>query len=191
MIQILGVVGSPRIRGNTERFVLEALKAAEEDGAQTKLVRLASIEIKPCDACLSCRKTGECKIKDDFKSVFNKMVEADGIILATPVYFGSATPQIKALIDRAGYLSIAKGRVFENKAGGAMVVARRAGQNFTFAQLLFFLLHQGMIVPGSTYWNVAFGKEKDEVSRDEEGLETARNFGKKMVWLIRRIKGSD
>jgi multimeric flavodoxin WrbA len=117
------------------------------------------------------------------------MVAADGIILASPVYFGSATPQIKALIDRAGYLSIAKGRPFENKVGGAMVVARRAGHNFTLAQLLFFLLHQGMIIPGSTYWNVAFGKEKGEVTKDEEGIKTARDFGKKMVWLIKSIKG--
>mgnify|MGYP001027439886 FL=1 len=191
MVRMLGVVGSPRVGGNTERLVAEALKAAEEDGAETELLRLADKEIKPCDACLSCRKTGECRIKDDFEPIFNKMVEADGIILATPVYFGSATPQIKALIDRAGYLSQAKGRVFENKAGGAMVVARRAGQNFTFAQLLFFFLHQGMIVPGSTYWNIAFGREKGEVEKDEEGLRTARNFGKKMVWLIGRIKGSD
>jgi len=179
------------VGGNTERFVIEALKAAEEDGAETKILRLANKEIKPCDACLSCRETGDCGIKDDFKPIFNEMVETDGIILATPVYFGSATPQIKALIDRAGYLSIAKGRVFENKAGGAMVVARRAGQNFTLAQLLFFFLHQGMIVPGSTYWNIAFGREKGEVAKDEEGMQTARNFGKKMVWLIKRIKGLD
>lgn len=191
MIRILGVVGSPRVGGNTERLVAESLKAAEEDGAETELVRLADRDIKPCDACLSCRETGECRIRDDFKPVFEKMVEADGIILATPVYFGSATPQIKALIDRAGYLSVAKGRVFENKAGGAIVVARRAGQNFTFAQLLFFFLHQGMIVPGSTYWNIAFGGGKGKVSEDEEGRQTTTNFAKKMVWLIKRIKGSD
>ncbi|MEM3017963.1 MAG: flavodoxin family protein, partial [Candidatus Bathyarchaeia archaeon] len=120
--------------------------------------------------------------------VFNKMIEADGLILASPVYFGSATPQIKALIDRAGYLSVARNRVFENKVGTPMVVARRAGHNFTFAQLLFFFLHQGMIVPGSTYWSIAFGREKGEVREDEEGLLTARNLGKKMVWLITRIK---
>ena len=191
MICILGVVGSPRMQGNTERFVIEALKAAEEDGVETELVTLAGKEIQPCDACKSCKKTGECRVEDDFKLIFEKMVRADGIILATPVYFGSATPQIKALIDRSGYLSIAKGRVFENKAGGAMVVARRARQNFTLAQLLFFFLHQGMIVPGSTYWNIAFGREKGEVSSDEEGLRTARNLGKKLVWLIRRIKGSE
>ncbi|MDH5441969.1 MAG: flavodoxin family protein [Candidatus Bathyarchaeota archaeon] len=190
MAQVLGIVGSPRVGGNTELLVTEALKAVEEEGAEIELVRLAGKEIKSCDGCVSCRETKSCHIKDDFAPVFEKMVEADGIIMATPVYFSSATPLIKALIDRAGYLSIARGRVFENKVGGAMAVARRAGQNFAFAQLLFFLLHQGMIVPGSTYWNVAFGGKKGDVSNDEEGLATARNFGKKMVWLIRKIKGS-
>jgi multimeric flavodoxin WrbA len=191
VMRILGVVGSPRVEGNTERVVAEALKAAEEDGAETELLRLADRDVKPCDACLSCRKTGECRIPDDFNSIFEKMVQADGIVLASPVYFSSATPQMKALIDRAGYLSIAKGRVFENKVGGAIAVARRAGQNFTFAQLLFFFLHQGMIVPGSTYWNVAFGRNRGDVDTDEEGLRTARNLGKKMFWLINKIKGED
>jgi multimeric flavodoxin WrbA len=133
MIHIIGIVGSPRIKGNTEMLTMEALKAAAEEGAQTELVRLAEKEVKPCDACLSCRKTGECRIKDDFQEIFNRMIKADGIILASPVYFGSATPQIMALINRAGYVSGARGRVFENKVGGALVVARRAGQNFTLA----------------------------------------------------------
>ncbi|MFH1820870.1 MAG: flavodoxin family protein [Methanobacteriota archaeon] len=188
MIKILGIVGSPRVGGNTELFVAEALKAAAEDGAETELLRLAENEVKPCDACLSCRKTGECVVKDDFRPIFDKMVEADGIILGSPVYFSSATPQIKALIDRAGYLSIAKGRPFENKVGGPMVVARRAGQNFTLAEMMFFFLHQGMIVPGSTYWNVAVGRQKGEVANDEEGMKTARDFGKKLAWLIKKLK---
>jgi multimeric flavodoxin WrbA len=191
LIKILGIVGSPRIRGNTEYLVAETLKTMEKYGVQTELVRLSDKEIKSCDACLSCRKTGDCWIKDDLKSIFDKMTNADGIILSSPVYFGSATPQIKALIDRAGYLSIAKGRVFENKVGGAIVVARRAGHNFTLAQLLFFFLHQGMIVPGSTYWNIAFGREKNEVINDDEGLQTVQNFAEKMIWLIRKIKRSE
>jgi len=123
-----------------------------------------------------------------FKKFSKKMIKADGIILASPVYFGSATPQMTALIDRAGFISGARGRVFENKVGGPLVVARRAGQNFTFAQLLFFFLHQGMIVPGSTYWNIAFEREKGEVLGDQEGLRTVRNFAKKIVWLIKKIK---
>ncbi|MBS7653149.1 flavodoxin family protein [Candidatus Bathyarchaeota archaeon] len=189
MIYIVGIVGSPRFNGNTEILLSEALKAAAEDGAKTELIRLAGKEVKPCDACFSCRETGECRIKDDFKEVFEKMVKADGIIIATPVYFGSATPQIKALIDRAALISMARGDIFENKVGGPLIVARRAGQNFTLAQLLFFFLQQGMIIPSSTYWNIAFGTERGEVMRDEEGLRTARNFSKKMVWLIKKIKG--
>jgi len=188
MVKVLGVVGSPRVSGNTEYLVSETLRAAEEEGAETELVRLAGKEIKPCDACLTCRETKECHIKDDFQPIFEKMVDADGIILASPVYFGSATPQIKALIDRAGYVSRARGRVFENKVGGPMVVARRAGHNFTFAQLMFFFFHQGMIIPGSIYWNIAFGREKGEVTQDEEGLRTVKNFAKKLVWLIKKIK---
>ena len=104
-------------------------------------------------------------LKDDFATLFDKMVETDGIILASPVYFSSATPQIKALIDRAG-------------------------QNFTFAELAFFFFHQGMIIPGSTYWNIAFGREKGEAEKDEEGVTTIRNFAKKLAWLVKVLEGS-
>jgi multimeric flavodoxin WrbA len=186
MVLIVGIVGSPRVGGNTETLVAESLKAAREEGAQTELLRLAGKLISPCDGCLSCERTGECRTEDDFKPVFDKMAQADGLILATPVYFGSATPQLKALIDRAGMLSEAKGRLFENKIGSAMVVARRAGQNFTLAQILFFLLQQGMIIQGSSYWNMAFGEKQGDILKDEEGLTTARNTGKRMVWLIRK-----
>ncbi len=189
MVKILGIVGSPRVGGNTEILVAEALKAAEAEGAETELVRLAEVEVKPCNGCLVCKETKECVIEDDFRPIFDKMVAADGIILGSPVYFSSATPQIKALIDRAGYLSIAKGRVFDDKVGGPVVVARRAGQNFTLAEMLFFFLHQGMIVPGSTYWTVAVGRAKGEVAKDEEGLQVVRNFGKKVAWLAKKIKG--
>ncbi len=190
MIKIIGIVGSPRLKGNTEILVDETLKAVAEEGAEIELIRMAGKEVKPCDACLSCRETKECHIKDDFQAIFEKMVEADGIILASPVYYGSATPQIMSLIARAGYVSGARGRIFENKVGGPMAVARRAGHNFTFAQLMFFFFQQGMIIPGSTYWNIAFGREKGEVLKDEEGLRTTRNFAKKMVWLINKIKGN-
>ena len=191
MIRILGISGSPRRDGNTVQLLKETLgAAAEEDGATTELISLAGKDIKPCDGCRTCRTTKECRIKDDLQPIFDKMVEADGIILATPVYYGSATPQIKALMDRAGYTAASKGRLFENKVGGPMVVARRAGQNFTFAQLMFFFFITGMIMPGSNYWTVAFGREKREVLEDDEGLKTARNFGKKVVWVAKKLKES-
>jgi multimeric flavodoxin WrbA len=118
------------------------------------------------------------------------MNEADGIILATPVFFGAATPQMVSLISRC-YAYQGTGRPFENKVGGPIVVARRAGHNFTLAQLMFFFMISGMIVPGSspgTYWNIAFGREKGEVTKDSEGIETIKNFGRKLAWLTKKIK---
>lgn len=186
----MGISGSPRAGGNTELLLSEALRAVEEAGGEVELISLAGKEIKPCDACLSCTRAKACHIDDDVRPIFEKMRASNGIVLASPVYFGSATPQIKALIDRAGYLSNALGRVFENKVGGAMVVGRRAGHNFALAQLLFFFLHQGMIIPGSSYWNVAFGRDKGEVLGDSEGLRTARNFGRKLYWLCSALEGA-
>lgn len=115
------------------------------------------------------------------------MIKADGIILASPVYVGSATSQIKALLDRVTYWSGGKGRPFENKVGGPIVVARRAGQNFTFAQLLYFFFVTGMIIPGTTYWTIVFGREKGEAINDDEGIKTIKNFGKKIAWLIKTL----
>jgi len=171
------------------RLLQEALESAEEAGdVETTLILLADKDIKPCDGCRTCRTTKKCHIRDDVESIYTKMVDADGLMLATPVYFGSATPQIKALIDRVGYLAGSQGRIFENKVGGPLIVARRAGQNFTFAQLMYFFFITGMIVPGTTYWTVAFGRGKGEVSDDEEGVKTARNFGKKVVWVAKKIR---
>ena len=187
-MKIIGIVGSPRTKGNTETITRIALEAVETEGVETELITLAGKDIRPCDGCRVCKETGTCHIDDDLPPILEKMLEADGIILATPVYYGSATPQIKALIDRSGYSTSKDGRrPFENKVGGPIVVARRAGQNFTYAQLMFFFMITGMIVPGSTYWNIAFGRHKDEVNGDEEGVRTVKHFGKKLAWLANRI----
>jgi len=186
-MKIVGIVGSPRLGGNTEILTRIALEEVQNEGIETELISLAEKKIKPCDGCRICRDTGKCHIKDDFKSIYTKMVEADGIILATPVYFGAATPQIVSLISRC-YAYSGEKRPFENKVGGPIVVARRAGHNFTFAQLMFFFMIMGMIVPGSTYWNIAFGREKGEVLKDEEGVRTIKNFGRKVAWLTKKIR---
>lgn len=185
-MKIVGIVGSPRPGGNTEILTRIALEEVQKEGLEAELISLAGKRIEPCDACGTCRTIGKCHIKDDFESVYAKMVEADGIILATPVYFGAATPQITSLISR--YYGQGMKRAFENKVGGPIVVARRAGHNFTFAQIMFFFMISGMIVPGSTYWNMAFGRHKGDVTNDEEGMRTIRNFGKKLAWLAKKVK---
>lgn len=185
---VIGIIGSPRKGGNTEILMKEALEVCEKEGLSTELVHLADLCIKPCNECMVCKKEKICPIEDDFSPLYEKMLKADGILLGSPVFFSSATPEIKALIDRAGYLGIAQDRPFERKVGGPIIVGRRAGHNFTFAELLFFFLYHGMIVPGSTYWNVGFGRDVGEVYDDEEGIKTIREFGKNVSWLIKKTR---
>jgi multimeric flavodoxin WrbA len=186
--KIVAFIGSPRKGGNSELLTKEVLKIAEQEGAETELVRLAEYDLKPCDACMTCRKTKKCKINDDGEKLFKKVMEADGVVLATPVYFGSCSPQTKIFIDRMGYIAKAIGTPLNNKVGSAIVVARRAGANFTYAQLLFFFLISGMIVPGVSYWTIAYGRKKREVMNDEEGVDTARELGKKLAWLTKLLR---
>jgi multimeric flavodoxin WrbA len=187
-MQVIGIVGSPRKNGNTELLTAHTLKAIRDEGLNTELVSLAGLDIRGCNACMVCRKAECCPIEDDLFPLYLKMKEADGIILASPVYFGSATAIMKALIERAGYISRQNGEPFKGKVGGPLVVARRAGHNFTVAQLTFWFQILGMVVPGSSYWNVAFGREKGEVSGDEEGMNTAWTFGKNMAFVVKKLR---
>ena len=183
-MKVVGIVGSGNRGGNTEIITRIALEEVEKEGLETELISLAGKKIQPCDGCRSCVKTGKCHFKDDFEAIFLKMKKADGIILSTPVYYGAAAPQLVSFLSR---FYSKKNKPLRNKVGGPIVVARRAGQNFTFAQIMFFFMIQEMIVPGSTYWNVAFGRLKGDVLKDDEGIQTIRHFGKKLAWLAKKI----
>jgi len=186
-MKVIGIVGSPRKKGNTELLTRHTFKAISEEGLDIELIRLAGLEIKPCTACMVCKEQETCSIEDDLFPIYLRMKEADGIILASPVYYSSATALIKALMKRVGYIARWNGEPFHGKVGGPLVVARRSGRNFTIAQLTFWFQILGFFIPGSTYWNVAIGREKGEVEQDEEGLETAWNFGKNMAFLIKKL----
>ncbi|HEY94405.1 MAG TPA: flavodoxin family protein [Dehalococcoidia bacterium] len=185
----IGVVGSPRRNGNTEIITKHTLQSIAEEGLETELITLSGMDIRPCDGCRFCKeeKNERCHIDDDLMPIYEKLKAADAIILASPVYYGSATSLIKSLMDRVGYIGGQRG-VFAGKVGGPLVVARRAGQNFTHAQLLFWFHILGFYMPGSTYWNISFGREKGEVNDDEEGLQTAWNFGKNIAHLVKKLK---
>jgi len=187
-VKAIGIVGSPRKNGNTEILTRHTLKAIEEEGVKTELIRLAGLDIKPCNACIVCQKEERCPIDDDLWSIYIKMKKADAIILASPVYFGSVSAQMKALMDRTGYIALVNGRKFEGKVGGPLVVAQRSGQNFTFAQLMSWFHINGFFMPGSTYWNIAFGRQPGEVEGDEKGMTTAWNFGKNVALLVKKLK---
>jgi multimeric flavodoxin WrbA len=189
-MKALGISGSPRPGGNTDTLVKLALDLLAGEGIQTEFLSLADRPIKPCMACAGCVKsdTVGCVQEDPaFEGMVERFVEADGILVGSPVYFGSATPQTMALLDRVGYVARANKNLLRRKVGAAIVVGRRAGQNFTFAQLNYFFLISEMIVPGSTYWNIAIGREKGEVANDQEGLDTIRQLAENMAWLMKKL----
>ncbi len=191
-MKVLGISGSPRRNGNTDILISTALQVLCEEGIETEFLSLADRPIKPCTACGGCFKADGIRcVQEDpaFEGVLEKFAEADGILVGSPVYFGSATPQVIALLDRVGYVARRHPELLRRKVGAGIVVARRAGQNFTFAQLNYFFLISEMIVPGSTYWNVAFGREKGEVENDAEGMETVRTLARNMAWLMKKLAG--
>ena len=189
-MKVLGISGSPRPGGNTDLIVQTALDALAAEGIQTELLSLADRPIKPCTGCRGCASVEEPRcVQEDpaFEGIVERFIAADGILVGSPVYFGSATPQTMSLLDRVGYVSRNSNNFLRHKVGAAIVVARRAGQNFTFAQLNYFFLISEMIVPGSTYWNIAFGREKGEVAADTEGIDTVKTLAANMAWLMKKL----
>jgi multimeric flavodoxin WrbA len=193
-IRALGISGSPRSAGNTAFLIQRCLGRLAEQGCTTQYVSLAGLTLRGCTACGNCSVTRnrQCPeiTADDFHPIFEAMLEADIIVVGSPVYFGSATPELMALLDRAGYVSRANGHLLSRKLGGPIAVARRAGHNFTYAQLVFWYTINDMIVAGSTYWNVALAREAGAVSEDQEGLATIDRFADNLSWLANNLPQS-
>jgi len=189
-MKVIAVCGSPRKNGNTQILLEKVCEILENEGILTELILLAEKEIKPCTACTTCKQTKDktCSIKDDdFHPIFNKILEAEGFIIGSPVYFGCATSQTTSLLHRVGYVSRNNGNLLSGKVGGPIVVARRAGHNFTYAQLMMFYTINDMIVPGSSYWNVSLGRAKGDVLSDQEGIETIEKFARNMADLMKKL----
>ena len=193
-MKAIAICGSPRVNGNTELLLSRFLDRLSENNIDTELIKLAGKKLATCQACGMCYKNKDKKCvisNDDFQPIFDKMLEADIIILGSPVYFSSATAEITALMDRAGYVARSNSNLLSRKIGAPVVVARRAGQNFTYAQMLLWYTISDMIVPGGTYWNIAFGRKIGDVSEDKEGLQTIDQCAKNTAWLAQKLYGSE
>jgi len=190
-LKVIAFNGSARKDGNTAILLKRVLQVLEAEGIETELIQLAGEQIRGCNACRTCytTKNNRCVIEDDNVNAYiQKMLKADGIILGSPVYFSMMTPELKALIDRAGYVAHANSDIFKRKVGAAVVAVRRAGAIPTFDAINRFFLISQMIVPGSSYWNIGVGRHKGDVEGDEEGMETMDNLGKNMAWLLKKLK---
>ena len=190
-MKVVAFNGSARKDGNTAFLLRRVLQVLEAEGVETEFIQLAGEQIRGCNACRTCfsSKNNRCVIEDDNVNAYiQKMVEADGIILGSPVYFSMMSPELKALIDRAGYVAMANDCLFKRKAGAAVVAVRRAGAIPTFDAINHFFLISQMIIPASSYWNVGFGRKKGDVKADKEGLKIMEDLGKNMAWLLKKLK---
>ena len=188
-MKVIAFNGSARRNGNTAILIREIFSELEDEGITTEMVQLAGKTIRGCTACGKCfdNQDKRCAIDNDFANeCIEKMVEADGIILASPTYFADVTAEIKALIDRAGYVARANPDMLKRKIGAAVVAVRRAGAIHAFDTLNHFFLISQMIVPGSSYWNIGIGRAIGDVEQDKEGLETMRILGRNMAWLLKK-----
>jgi multimeric flavodoxin WrbA len=189
-MRVVAINGSARKDGNTAILIQRVLSVLESEGIETELLQLSGEQIHGCMACGTCRKiqNKHCKIVNDNVNLYiEKMAAADGIILGSPTFFSMMTSEMKALIDRAGFVSRSNGDLFKRKVGVAIVAVRRAGGIPTFDAINRFFLISQMIVPGSSYWNVGIGLAKGDVEKDEEGLKTMDDLGKNMAWLIKKL----
>lgn len=204
-MKVVGITGSPREKSNTEFFVQYTLNALEIHGIETEIINLRDKKIHHCTGCYACIEAKACTLpKDDFDEVFNKMIEADGILVGSPVYNSSSTAITKALLDRAGFLGRWinndmksksesyqwKGTAFSGKVAAPITVARRAGQNFTFAELLLWMTVNDLIVIGSHYWNVGVAGKGGAVDADEdqEAKSILNHLAENMAHVIKQLK---
>jgi multimeric flavodoxin WrbA len=188
-MKVIAFNGSARRNGNTAILIRKVFSELQDVGIETEMIQLAGKTIRGCTACRKCfdNKNQRCAIDDDcVNECIEKMLEADGIILASPTYFADVTAEMKALIDRAGYVARANPDMLKRKVGAAVVAARRAGSIHAFDTLNHFFLISQMIVPGSSYWNLGIGRAIGDVEQDEEGIETMRTLGRNMAWLLKK-----
>ena len=189
-MKVVGIAGSLRAKSNTLHYVKTALNVLGQNGFETDLISLRGKEIKPCNGCYDCVEKGCCTIQDDdFEETLDQMRDAEGLILGSPVYLSSVVPQMMSLLARATFVAYWNDKFFSGKVGGPITVARRAGHNLAFSQLLLWFFINGITVPGSTYWNVGMagtGGARD-AENDEEGLTTVVNFAENMAAVMQKI----
>lgn len=183
-MKVLMINGSPRVGGNTELALAEMEKIFAEEGVECETVRVGNQDIRGCIACGSCKTKGKCVFDDAVNELAPKFEEADGLVVATPVYYASANGTLIACLDRLFY-STGFDKVM--KVGASVAVARRGGCSATFDELNKYFTISGMPIASSQYWNSVHGREKGEAAQDAEGLQTMRVLARNMTFLMKSI----
>ena len=190
-MKVIGINGSPRKGGNTETIIRKTFEPLEAAGIETELIQIGGKAVRGCIACGKCAEMQNktCIItKDPINEIIQKMIDADGILLGSPTYFTDVTAEMKALIDRAGFVAYTNNRFLKHKVGAAVVAVRRGGGTHVFDTMNHFFQINQMFVVGSTYWNLCYGLEPGEVNGDEEGIANMTDVGESMAFLLNKLK---
>lgn len=190
-MKVLALNGSPKAEGNTFFALKTAAAELEKEGIEVEFVHVGNKEIRGCMGCGHCarNKNEQCVLPGDFvNETIQKMKEADGILLGSPVHYSGMGASMKAFLDRAFYVAGANGGLFRHKAGAAVVAVRRSGGVTTHDQLNHYILYSEMLMPTSNYWNVIHGAKPGEASEDIEGVQIMRVLGSNMAWLLKLME---
>ncbi|MBF0386735.1 MAG: flavodoxin family protein [Candidatus Omnitrophica bacterium] len=189
-MKVIGINGSARKDGNTALLIGKVFDELKKEGIECEMLQLAGKTVRGCKACYGCynNKDRRCVIKDDpVQECIDKMAQADGIILGSPVYVADVSSEMKALIDRACLVNRANGSFLRRKVGAGVMAVRRGGAVHAFDTMNHFFSISEMVIVSSSYWNFALGREVGDVLKDEEGLQTMKVLGENMAWLLKKI----
>ena len=187
-MKVIGINGSARKHGNTAIIINKVFEELNKEGIETELLHLTDYEIHPCRGCFACKDRGNCVFTGDgFAQIFNSMIEAAGIILVSPVYSADVSAKMKAFLERSGVVVATNPGLLRHKIGASVAAVRRGGGMTTVDTMNHFMLNKEMIVVGSTYWNMVYGKDAGDVLDDTEGIANMLNLGQNMAWLLKRL----
>ncbi len=183
-MRVLMINGSPRKNGNTSIALAEMERIFQEEGMETQVVQVGNENIRGCIACLSCKQKGKCVFDDLVNQIAPQFEAADGLVIASPVYYASANGGLISFLDRLFYSTLFDKTM---KVGAAVAVARRGGNSATYDELNKYFAISGMPIATGQYWNAVYGREKGEAQEDAEGLQTMRTLARNMAFLMKSI----
>lgn len=184
-MKVLILNGSPRSHGCTARALEEVEKTLHEEGIETETVLVGNKDVRGCIACRSCASTGKCVFDDIVNEIAPKFESADGIIIGTPVYYAGSNGTILSLLDRLFFSTHFDKSM---KVGASVISSRRAGSTSAYDEVNKYFGICSMPIATSTYWNEVHGSKAEDVEKDKEGLQTMRNLGRNMAFLMKSIQ---
>ena len=189
-MKVLAINSSARKDGNTAFLINTVFEELKKEGIETEMVQLAGKVIEPCKACWACGGKKNCVHKKDlFQEIYEKMIQADGILLGSPVYTANISANMQAFLERASVVADMNRdeNLLRHKVGAAVTAARRGGALNALDAMNHFFMLQDMFIVGSSYWPMAYGRMPGEVKEDQEGIKTMKNLGQNMAYLLKAL----